>query len=187
MPAEGGTSPHVRMRPGPRDRCGQLSLPGTAGGQPCSATVTTQSDWQRTDHAAAPAPARVPTPDLTSVGRVLEGRLLVTGAAGFIGSHLVELLLAHGCAVVGLDRRPPHLDREASRNVGGLLDHPVVYGDEQTGDVSASVADLTRAGRVLGYRPRTDLCDGLRRYWHWLNDQCNEPHVSASLSISGAI
>jgi dTDP-glucose 4,6-dehydratase len=30
-------------------------------------------------------------------------RILVTGAAGFIGSHLCEFLLAHDCAVVGMD------------------------------------------------------------------------------------
>lgn len=33
-------------------------------------------------------------------------RLLVTGASGFIGSHLVERLRGDGHAVVGLDRRP---------------------------------------------------------------------------------
>ena len=30
-------------------------------------------------------------------------RVLVTGAAGFIGSHLCEFLLAHDCTVVGMD------------------------------------------------------------------------------------
>jgi dTDP-glucose 4,6-dehydratase len=30
-------------------------------------------------------------------------RVLVTGAAGFIGSHLCEFLLDHGCTVVGMD------------------------------------------------------------------------------------
>lgn len=37
-------------------------------------------------------------------------RVLVTGAAGFIGSHLVEALVAHGDTVVALDRRSARYD-----------------------------------------------------------------------------
>ncbi|MFL5866237.1 MAG: GDP-mannose 4,6-dehydratase, partial [Thermoleophilaceae bacterium] len=46
-------------------------------------------------------------------------RALVTGCAGFIGSHLTEALLADGAAVIGVDcfndnyQRPPKL-----RNLG---------------------------------------------------------------------
>lgn len=38
-------------------------------------------------------------------------RILVTGAAGFIGSHLAERLLADGHDVVGLDAFTPYYDR----------------------------------------------------------------------------
>ncbi|MCE5187399.1 MAG: SDR family NAD(P)-dependent oxidoreductase [Planctomycetaceae bacterium] len=38
-------------------------------------------------------------------------KALVTGAAGFIGSHLCERLLSQGCEVVGLDNFDPFYDR----------------------------------------------------------------------------
>ena len=42
-------------------------------------------------------------------------RVLVTGGAGFIGSHIVDLLVERGDEVVVLDRRDPHPD---DRNAG---------------------------------------------------------------------
>jgi UDP-glucuronate 4-epimerase len=55
---------------------------------------------------------------------VPEGRVLVTGAAGFIGSHLTERLRADGVPVVALDRRRgPHLAPDV---VGDLLRLPLV-------------------------------------------------------------
>jgi UDP-glucose 4-epimerase len=50
---------------------------------------------------------------------------LVTGAAGFIGSHLCERLLAEGCRVTGVDCFTDFYDRELKRrNVAGLLAEP---------------------------------------------------------------
>lgn len=43
-------------------------------------------------------------------------RVLVTGAAGFIGSHLCERLLADGHRVVGLDNFDPFYDPQVKRN-----------------------------------------------------------------------
>jgi len=48
-------------------------------------------------------------------------RLLVTGAAGFIGSHVCEALLARGDEVVGLDNFDPFYPRAVKeRNLDGL-------------------------------------------------------------------
>jgi nucleoside-diphosphate-sugar epimerase len=64
------------------------------------------------------------------------GRVLVTGAAGFIGSHLVDGLLARGDTVIGLDRRSPADDAAAATNLAEAADHP---------RFSFQVADLCRA------------------------------------------
>jgi UDP-glucuronate 4-epimerase len=51
--------------------------------------------------------------------------ILVTGCAGFIGSHLAERLLRDGHRVVGLDNFDPFYDRSRKQlNLAGCLAHP---------------------------------------------------------------
>lgn len=51
--------------------------------------------------------------------------ILVTGAAGFIGSHLSDTLLARGDRVVGLDEFNSYYDPAIKRaNIAGALAHP---------------------------------------------------------------
>jgi nucleoside-diphosphate-sugar epimerase len=63
----------------------------------------------------------------------MDGHVVVTGAAGFIGSHLAEALVERGRQVVGIDcfttAYPP---ADKRRNLQRLLDHPsfrLVEGD----------------------------------------------------------
>lgn len=50
---------------------------------------------------------------------------LVTGCAGFIGSHLTEKLLSLGCKVVGVDNFDPFYPAEIKRgNMEGFIHHP---------------------------------------------------------------
>jgi UDP-glucuronate 4-epimerase len=62
-----------------------------------------------------------------------EGTILITGGAGFIGSHLAERLLADGRRVVLLDNFDPYYEASIKRrNVAGALGRPacrLVEGD----------------------------------------------------------
>ena len=52
-------------------------------------------------------------------------RILVTGAAGFIGSHLCEALVGRGAEVVGIDRFDPYYARDVKeRNLASLRANP---------------------------------------------------------------
>jgi nucleoside-diphosphate-sugar epimerase len=52
-------------------------------------------------------------------------RILITGCAGFIGSHLTEKLLSQGLTVVGIDNFDPFYDRSMKeRNMLGFINHP---------------------------------------------------------------
>ena len=53
------------------------------------------------------------------------GAILVTGAAGFIGSHVVEALLARGDWVVGVDNFDPFYSASRKRrNLAAAMAHP---------------------------------------------------------------
>ncbi|HZN75811.1 MAG TPA: NAD-dependent epimerase/dehydratase family protein [Micromonosporaceae bacterium] len=57
-------------------------------------------------------------------------RILVTGGAGFVGSHLVDALLARGCVVVSLD----NFGTGTKVNIAHLIDEPRFTSVE--GDIS---------------------------------------------------
>jgi nucleoside-diphosphate-sugar epimerase len=55
----------------------------------------------------------------------MPAHVLVTGAAGFIGSHVAEALLARGDRVTALDSFHPYYPRETKeRNAAGIRRHP---------------------------------------------------------------
>jgi hypothetical protein len=113
-------------------------------------------------------------------------RVLITGAAGFLGSHLTDAMLAEGHSVIGVD----NLSTGNIANLGHLAHEPHFSFEEQNicqpfdmGSVDyvfnfaspASPADYHRLGlllsrRIVGWSMREDMrsdlvIDALRMAW----------------------
>jgi UDP-glucose 4-epimerase len=56
--------------------------------------------------------------------------------------------------------------------VGEVTGRPVIreHGPAEAGDVPFTLADISRATEILGYRPVVDLRTGLRTQLAWLRD-----------------
>ena len=80
-------------------------------------------------------------------------RILVTGAAGFLGSTLVDRLLAEGREVVGLDSFDPfYPEDQKQRNLAsalGAATFQLVRGDIRNADSVASLFNETRFDSVV--------------------------------------
>ena len=81
-------------------------------------------------------------------------RCLVTGVAGFVGSHLAESLLHAGYDVVGIDGFNPYYGAEIKRaNIAAITQHAhfrLVEGDLCESDLASLVADVDRVFHLAG-------------------------------------
>lgn len=77
------------------------------------------------------------------------GAILVTGAAGFVGGHVAELLLKRGERVLGLDNFDPYYSPEIKRrNAARLAFYP---------DFTLHEMDVRQAERVMGLARAQDV------------------------------
>lgn len=84
---------------------------------------------------------------------ILRMNILVTGGAGFIGSHACERLLADGCAVTALDNFDPYYSPARKRaHLAAALKHPrfsLVEGDFGDRDLLSNLLKRERFDAVL--------------------------------------
>ena len=106
--------------------------------------------------------------DYTYVDDIVEGLI---GALRHPGSFRV--LNLGNTRPVRLDDLIEHL-AAALDIVPALERHP-----DQPGDVPITWADVSEAERVLGYRPRTNLEEGIRRFVDWLKEPSQTPRGGA--------
>lgn len=110
--------------------------------------------------------------------RTRRSRALVTGATGFIGSHLVEALLDHDLEVVGLDRRSPYLCPIAGNNARRFLRQPsfsLVTADLLTADLGRIVDGVDCVFHLAAV-------PGVRPSWNRFDD-----YVSANIEGTGRL
>jgi len=104
--------------------------------------------------------------------------VLVTGAAGFLGSHVAEALVARGEAVTGLDNFDPFYERAVKeRNVAGLRASPrfrFVEGDIRDGRLLREVIGrdtlVVHLAARAGVRPSVE-----------------DPELYASVNVGGSV
>jgi UDP-glucuronate 4-epimerase len=86
---------------------------------------------------------------------------LITGAAGFIGSHLAAELLRRGWLVTGVDARSPASDPVAEENLAVLMEHSC-FRFVVANVVSADLAVLVEGVDVVFHMA---ALPGVRRSW----------------------
>lgn len=96
--------------------------------------------------------------DFTYVENVVSANLLACTAAGASGE---TINIACGQRVT-LNELAGIIGRLVGRDLAP------VYETSRTGDVKHSLADISKASRLLGYEPRIGLEEGLRRTVDWL-------------------
>jgi UDP-glucose 4-epimerase len=95
--------------------------------------------------------------DFTYVSNVVEANLLAVQAKGVSGE---VFNLACGRSL-SLNEMVEHIAQVLNRKEN------IVYGPPQSGDVTHSLADISRTRQYLGYEPRVPVREGLERVMLW--------------------
>jgi nucleoside-diphosphate-sugar epimerase len=97
--------------------------------------------------------------DFTYIGNVVEANLLAAKKPG-IGGEFFNIACGASHSLLDIIRELEHLSGHALVR----RHHPM-----RAGDVRKTWANISKARRLMGYKPKIDLREGLRRTWEWFN------------------
>ncbi|GMF45979.1 unnamed protein product [Phytophthora fragariaefolia] len=85
---------------------------------------------------------------------------------------LLSLDRGQGCEVFNLGRGTPVLLTDFIQIIEGLVGKKAKINilPDQPGDVPRTSADISKAERLLGYKPTTPLEQGLQKTWEWYSE-----------------
>lgn len=69
------------------------------------------------------------------------------------------------------------LARILARTMGKDHIEPEITGEYRVGDIRHCFADISKANKLLGYRPKVSLASGMKELVEWLESQLAEDHV----------
>lgn len=102
--------------------------------------------------------------DFTYVDDIVNGVAASIDAAGELAAGAHEVINLGGHATTSVLELIRLIEDELG--VSARLEHRPA----PPGDVRITHADVTKAGRLLGYRPSTPVAEGVRRFVHWFRE-----------------
>jgi UDP-N-acetylglucosamine 4-epimerase len=112
------------------------------------------------------------TRDFTFVENVVAANLQAVLAEPQAHGQVCNIGCGETTAVLDLCRL---IAATVERVTGRACPHEPLMGPARPGEPRSSLADITRAGRLLGYRPRVSIRDGLEPTVRWLADRQERP------------
>lgn len=91
--------------------------------------------------------------------------------SGVLAAH--DRIERHGCRIWNLGHAHPVTVREMLDTISRVVGKPSLIkpGPPSPGDVQVTYADLSRSRAELGYEPKVNFEEGIRRQWEWFKLQ----------------
>jgi len=104
------------------------------------------------------------TRDFTYVSDIVEANILA--ANGNLDGEIINI---GGGTRISVNELVPKIEKTVGKKVG------IRYVENQKGDVRDTLADVSKAGELMNWKPKVKIETGLHNYYTWLNNN-QSPH-----------